>query len=119
MSDSAREYQGIVPTLTAAQRLMIARMHVGLTQGEMAERLGVTTATVQRTESGHTRPRRTTVMAWSMATGVNLRWLETGEAPPSGGDDGAGKVRHQGLEPRTRWFTVVPGQRTAIRDVVA
>ncbi len=80
---------GVIPVPTAAQRLMLARMHAGLNQGEMAERLGVTTATVQRAESGATKPRRTTYMAWSMATGVNLYWLETGTAPSPEGDGAA------------------------------
>lgn len=75
---------GIVPVLTDGQRLMLARTYVGLTQGQIAERLGVTTATVQRSESGQTKPRRTTFMAWSMATGIDLHWLETGHAPESG-----------------------------------
>ncbi|WP_328664055.1 helix-turn-helix domain-containing protein [Nocardia salmonicida] len=60
---------------------MIARQFVNQTQGEFARSLGVTTSTVQRAESGSTQPRRTTLMAWSMATGVNLEWLETGQAP--------------------------------------
>ncbi|WP_425284603.1 helix-turn-helix domain-containing protein [Gordonia westfalica] len=65
---------------------MVARQYVGLTQGELADALGVTTATVQRAESGQTKPRRTTYMAWSMATGVDLHWLEKGHAPPPDGD---------------------------------
>nr|WP_280381068.1 helix-turn-helix transcriptional regulator [Nocardia wallacei] len=67
---------------------MIARQHVGITQSELADRLGVTTSTVQRAEAGQTKPRRTTLMAWSMATGVNLHWLETGETPAPDGPDG-------------------------------
>lgn len=82
---------GIVPVLTEGQRLMVAREYVNLTQGDLAERLGVTTATVQRAESGKTQPRKTTFMAWAMATGVNLHWLQTGENPhPVNPDGGKG-----------------------------
>lgn len=72
---------GIVPEIKIHQRLVIARQHVDMNQQEFARLLGVTTSTVQRAESGATQPRRTTLMAWSMATGVNLHWLETGHAP--------------------------------------
>ncbi|AON97399.1 immunity repressor [Gordonia phage Nyceirae] len=72
--------------LNAGQRLAVAREYVGLSQVKLAERLDVTPATVQRAESGKTQPRRTTFMAWAMATGVDLHWLETGEV--SGDDPG-------------------------------
>ena len=84
--------RGVIPVLTPGQRLTVAREFVDLTQGELAERLGVTTATVQRAESGKTQPRRPTFMAWAMATGVDLDWLEKGDSPagpdmsPDGGD---------------------------------
>ncbi|EGD53231.1 putative DNA-binding protein, partial [Gordonia neofelifaecis NRRL B-59395] len=80
------QQRGVIPTLTESQRLTVARQYVGLSQTEFATMLGVSTATVQRAESGVTRPRRTTFMAWSMATGVDLHWLETGEAPSPDGD---------------------------------
>ena len=112
-----RAYErGVIPVLNAGQRLTVARQYVGLTQSELAERLGVTTATVQRSESGQTKPRRTTFMAWSMATGVDLHWLETGEAPSPGGGDGASTVRHQGLEPRTRWLVASHEQTSDVID---
>lgn len=84
--------RGVIPILSDAQRLAVAREYVGLTQAELAERLGVTTATVQRAESGKTKPRRTTFMSWAMATGIDLHWLETGETPadPDGPDGGEG-----------------------------
>ena len=77
--------RGAIPVPNGPQRLMLAREYVGLNQGELAERLGVGTGTVQRAESGKTTPRRTTFMAWALATGVDPHWLETGEVPPDGG----------------------------------
>ncbi len=54
----------------------------------------MTTSTVQRTEGGQTKPRRTTLMVWAMATGVDLHWLETGNAPQSDGPDGGHQLPH-------------------------
>jgi transcriptional regulator with XRE-family HTH domain len=85
---------GVVPVIETHHRLQIARQHMGINQSELAQRLGVTTSTVQRAESGHTKPRRTTLMAWSMATGVDLHWLETGNAPHSEGPDGGQLLPH-------------------------
>ena len=82
---------GVIPTLTQGQRLQISREYVGLTQAEMAERLGVSLATVQRAETGRTNPRKTMVMAWSLASGVNGYWLETGKTPGGNDPDGGGQ----------------------------
>jgi transcriptional regulator with XRE-family HTH domain len=98
---------GVVPVLSDAQRLAIARGFVSLTQGELADRLGVTVSTVQRAETGQTKVRRTTLMAWSLATGVNLHWLETGHAPEltSGGSCALCDAEDDGGAPsRTRTY---------------
>ncbi|WNO26682.1 immunity repressor [Gordonia phage Rahul] len=96
---------GVVPIeFDLPMRLELARRHAQLSQGEMAEALGVGKNTVYRAENG--RPvKRATLIAWATLTGVDLNWLETGETPPPDGG-GASIVRHQGLEPRTRWFGV-------------
>lgn len=79
-------HRGVIPTLTFSQRLVVAREHIGLNQGELSSALGVSTNTIQRAESGRAEPRRPTIMAWAMATGVDLHWLETGHVPtPDGG----------------------------------
>ena len=105
--------RGVIPVPNARQRLVLAREYIGLNQGEPAQALGVGTSTVQRAESGKTTLRRTTFMAWALATGVDPHWLETGEAPSPDGD-GASTVRHQRLEPRTRWFEASAGQDAAV-----
>lgn len=98
---TAAHTAGVVPVLTGPQRLMVAREHADLNQAELAQRLGVSSATVQRAESGKTEPRRTTLMAWSLATGVNLHWLETGQAPrqddPDGGESAPSRARTDDL----------------------
>lgn len=111
------EHRGVIPELTGPQRLTIARQFVGLNQGEMAERLGVTTATVQRAEAGQTKPRRTTYMAWSMATGVDLYWLETGKVPSPNGDGTSVDecaIRDSNPEPADKWVTTGLPQLTAL-----
>lgn len=81
-------------------RLVIARNYAGMTQTALAKALGVARQTVQNYEAGKAL-HRATVMAWAVATGVNVQWLMTGEAPPSDDDGASGVVRPKGLEPLT------------------
>ena len=87
---------------------------------EMARELGVERNTVSRYINGHTRAGRATLLVWAMKTGVPIEWLETGTVPMNGESPrqavpGGGStflefegVRHQGLEPRTRWLRTDP-----------
>lgn len=93
-----------MPEWTVGDRLRKARGVAGLTTSELADRIGVSKATVTNAESGRHRARRITLNAWAMATGVSVRWLETGQAPTGDEPGGGLAVRRQGLEPRTRWF---------------
>lgn len=80
---------------------------IGLDQQELAEAMGVSRSTVTNAERGNHGVRKIVLNAWSMATGVSAHWLQTGEAPASDDSpDGGDGVRHQGLEPRTRWLGV-------------
>lgn len=90
---------GYIPAIDLPVRLMIARNHAGMTQRQMAEAIGIGRATVANYEAGK-GVRKSTVMAWALATGVDATWLQTGEAPPSD-DGGASGVRPKGLEPLT------------------
>ncbi|MFT4188547.1 MAG: helix-turn-helix transcriptional regulator [Aeromicrobium sp.] len=75
-------------------RLRKARQMTGLTTRAFAERIGVSQATVTNAENDNNKVRRITLNAWSLATGVPVEWLETGNAPSaeaegaSGADDG-------------------------------
>ncbi|WP_366076933.1 helix-turn-helix transcriptional regulator [uncultured Aeromicrobium sp.] len=71
-----------------------------LNQSQLAETIGVARNTIARVEQGATTPRRPVLIAWALACGVSLHWIETGEAPPSD-DGGASGVRPKGLEPLT------------------
>ena len=103
-----------VPELAMRHRLYLARETSGMTQTELADQMGVSRRTIGNCETGAKVPRRPTLAAWSLATGVPLVWLETGETPSPGDGDGASVVRHQGLEPRTRWLEASAGQGAAV-----
>ena len=92
---------GKVPTWTVADRVRKARESAGMKQNELAEKVGMSRGGIARIEQGKGEPRRTTLIAVSFATGVDLTWLETGETPAENGPGGGGVVRHQGIEPRT------------------
>ena len=93
---------GTVPQWTLADRLRKARENAGMDQQQLSDRIGMGRTTISNYESGVTAPKRPILLSWSMATGVPLIWLETGNAPQPDGPEGGESVRHQGLEPRTR-----------------
>lgn len=70
---------GHVPAWTLGDRLAKARSVAGLTQAQLAELIGIGVKTVIRYENGEST-KRAAVIAWAFATGVDLRWIETGEA---------------------------------------
>lgn len=76
---------GLIPTITVAHRIRIAREVAGLDQGELADRAEMGRTTVVNYEQGHREPRRLYLRAIAEATGVDLHWLETGEAPDYAG----------------------------------
>ena len=81
-----------------AHRLRIAREYAGLEQSELAERAEIGRTTIVNYEQGYRTPRRLYLRAIAEATGVDLHWLETGEAPAGAG---ASDARSKGLEPPT------------------
>ncbi len=97
---TALSFDGAVPEFDLADRARKAREYAGLMQIELAQRTGVTRNTVARIEQGKTRPRRPTLLAIAMATGVDSTWLETGKTPagePGGGSECA--IRESNPEP--------------------
>jgi transcriptional regulator with XRE-family HTH domain len=67
-------------------------------QGELADRIGISRGTVGNYElnRGQRPPKVVILRAWAHECGVPYEWLVDGFRGPG--------VRHQGLEPRTRWF---------------
>lgn len=64
---------------TVGDRVRIARDDAVLTQGELAERAGISRLHVSEIETGRTAiPRPRTLRALAQALGVSVRWLRTG-----------------------------------------
>ena len=104
---------GHIPTWTRADRLRKALEVAGLDQTALGQRLGVSRGTVSNAERGTVEPRRAVIMAWAMATGVPLHWIETGETPSPGGEGVSGGARPEGFEPPTFWLGST-GSRPAV-----
>lgn len=69
-----------------AVRIKAARDRLGVTQAELAEKLGVNTFTVSRWERGETSPSFEQMCRLSQVCGVSLHWL--GGIPPTGSAGG-------------------------------
>ncbi len=66
---------GAIPQWTQGEALRKAREDAGLTQRELADRLGSHVNTIRDLEGDARPPRRPVIMAWALATGVSVRWL--------------------------------------------
>ncbi len=73
-------------------RLRKARSLTGLTTRDFAEQIGVSHGTISNAEGDKRAVRPITLKAWSLATGVDAQWLETGTAPRDGFPEG-GELR--------------------------
>ena len=69
-------YQEALDTLDSefalASAIIAARRHAGLTQAELAERMGTTQSTIARLEGGKSKPSTTTLEKIASATGTEL-----------------------------------------------
>ena len=104
-----------VPEDTFELRLAIARFHAGgISAAEAGLRVGVSGQTWRNWESGASGAAKKPAMLAYIAQQLHVdeAWLRDGGPmaaagnPRPDGPDGGGVVRHQGLEPRTRWFGV-------------
>ena len=70
-----REYDALAPEFEIAAELLRARMRAGLSQTELAERMGTSQSAIARLESGQTLPSTKTLLRFAEATGskVELR----------------------------------------------
>lgn len=69
----AGAYEALREEYAIAAALIAARSHAGLTQAELAERMGTTQSVVARLESGRVRPSTSTLEKVAKATGTRLR----------------------------------------------
>lgn len=68
-----REYEALEPEFALASAVIGARARAGLTQAELAERMGTSQSAVARLESGKARPSVATLEKLAKATGSRLR----------------------------------------------
>jgi transcriptional regulator with XRE-family HTH domain len=73
------ELRQVAPTWTMADRLRKAREHSGLTGAEFATETGISRRSITNYERGHSTPGKPMLLAWALAAGVDLAWLERGE----------------------------------------
>lgn len=71
----------------------------GKSAEQLADELGVHRNTISRFMNGRGKPpARHMILAWAMATGVPLAYLETGEIPPENGPDGGPGLDSEGRQ---------------------
>ena len=78
-----QELGGIVPEWTQGDYLRKARDIADLTVKQLAQRTGISGKSINNYEADRYAPRRPSLIAWALATGVSLEWLEMKEAPVS------------------------------------
>lgn len=116
MSTQSTEWQ--IPEWSRGDRFRKAREARDISQGELAEAMGVARRTVGSYERDEVEPRKIVVNAWALATGVPVEWLLHGVDPTGPSGDGVphGTSGPQGLN-GTRNAHVVA--LSAVRDLAA
>ena len=67
------EYDALAPEFEIAAELARARLRAGLSQAELAARMGTSQSTIARLESGQTLPSTKTLLRFAKATDSKLR----------------------------------------------
>ena len=63
------EYDGLAPEFEIAAELVKARVRAGLSQSELAARMGTSQSAIARLESGQSLPSTKTLLRYAKATG--------------------------------------------------
>jgi len=63
------EYDALAPEFEISAELVKARLRAGLSQAELATRMGTSQSTIARLESGQTLPSTKTLLRFAKATG--------------------------------------------------
>jgi predicted transcriptional regulator len=69
-TDTRDEYNAMAGEFCMARELIAARSRAGLTQGEVAERMGTTQSVIARLESGKRAPSMRSVQRYAQAVGA-------------------------------------------------
>jgi ribosome-binding protein aMBF1 (putative translation factor) len=67
-----REYDALEAEFAIASELIRARLRAGLSQAELAERMGTSQSAIARLESGRTLPSAKTLLRFAEATGSKI-----------------------------------------------
>lgn len=79
-----KEYDALEEEFALASALIGARARAGLTQAEVAQRMGTTQAVVARLEGGRSKPSTRTLERFAQATGTTLKVSFEPAAPGDG-----------------------------------
>lgn len=66
-------YDALAPEFEISAELIRARRRAGLSQAELAERMGTSQSTIARLESGQTLPSTKTLLRYAQATGSKVK----------------------------------------------
>lgn len=67
------EYDALAPEFEISAELLRARVRAGLSQSELAARMGTSQSTIARLESGQTLPSTKTLLRFAEATGSKVK----------------------------------------------
>ena len=67
------EYESLAPEFEISAELVRARVRAGLSQAELATRMGTSQSTIARLESGQTLPSTKTLLRYAQATGSKFQ----------------------------------------------
>jgi len=67
------EYDALAPEFEIAAELLKARQRAGLSQSELAAKMGTSQSTIARLESGQTLPSTKTLLRFAKATGSKFQ----------------------------------------------
>jgi DNA-binding XRE family transcriptional regulator len=67
------EYDALAPEFEIAAELLRARRRAGLSQAELAVRMGTSQSTIARRENGHTLPSIKTLLRYAEATSSKFK----------------------------------------------
>jgi len=70
--DFRREYDALEEEFALIRAMIAARARAGLSQAELAERMGTTQSTIARLEGGRVNPSMATLRRYAEATGSRL-----------------------------------------------
>lgn len=68
------EYDALAPEFEISAELLRARLRAGLSQAELAARMGTSQSAVARLEGGQTLPSTKTLFRFARATGSKIRF---------------------------------------------